>query len=223
MCPWQRFERRAKTAKSAVEAKRKMLTIFKLISANSTASSSLILSRAFAVKTDLPVKWIRPEKIASTNAVKSGDLSTFKYPEENRFLLWFDKSEELKTADEMVKRMFTLEQHRRKEYTNWDRRETTDLVRRHDYDGGSLEVRSKLELHYATTPLTILSFSRQVDVADPSNAGVLREVPEKQSREGAMQAHDRQAQEVSQTASHVRLPSLRVAYREARHPLSTLP
>lgn len=116
---------------------------FHLICVRNAASPSFILSRNYAFKTDLKTKWVRPEKIPCIKPIKSGDLSPFESPDQKRLLLNFDKSEELKTADAMVKNMFTLEQNRRHDTVETFKKETVDLVKRHDLDLGSCESRSK--------------------------------------------------------------------------------
>lgn len=115
----------------------------KLISLGSSSRSSLIISRNYAVKTDLKVKWIRPEKISCIKPERSGDLAKFEYPQQQRLLSDFDKSEELKSASELVKKLFTLEQNRRKGSVDIVIKETVDKVKRHDLDMGSLESKSK--------------------------------------------------------------------------------
>lgn len=107
------------------------------------ASQSSILSRNYAFKTDLTVKWIRPEKLPSILPEKSGDLKAFEAPDPKRYILMFDRSEELKEADELVKNMFTLEQNRKDQTVETARREACDLVKRHALDVGSIESKSR--------------------------------------------------------------------------------
>lgn len=109
----------------------------------SAVGQSIFLSRNYAFKTDLKVKWIRPEKIPSTKPEKSGDLSSFAAPDSKRLLPLFDRSEELKDADEIIVKMFTLEQNRKFNAVETARREAIDLVKRHQLDGGSIESKSK--------------------------------------------------------------------------------
>lgn len=116
---------------------------FHLISLRNTVSPASILSRNYAFKTDLKTKWVHPEKIPCIKPQKSGDLSPFESPDQKRFLLNFDKSEELKTADALVKKIFTLEQNRRYESVETFKKETVDLVKRHELDLGSYESKSK--------------------------------------------------------------------------------
>lgn len=120
-----------------------MLKSFHLISLRNTGSSALFLSRNFAFKTDLKVKWVRPEKIPCYKPEKSGDLGKFDKPDVKRFMTDFDKSEELKNADELVKNMFTLEQNRRNASVDIYKDELVNKVKRHDLDLGSIEAKSE--------------------------------------------------------------------------------
>jgi len=54
-------------------------------------------------------------------------------------MLNFEKSEELKTADELVKNMFTLENNGRRASVQLVTKQTVDLVKRHNLDLGSFE------------------------------------------------------------------------------------
>lgn len=119
---------------------------FQLIYPRNVASPALTLARAYAVKTDLKTRWIRPRRIASTLPQKSGDLVGYEPPEQQRLLYKFDQSEELKTADEIVKSMFTLDQNRRGASVQIYRNELIDKVRRHGHDLGSYEVYSKFNV-----------------------------------------------------------------------------
>lgn len=118
---------------------------FNLICVGKTVSPTFVLSRNYAFKTDLKTKWIKPAKISCIKPVKSGDLSPFESPEQKRLLLNFEKSEELKTADDIVKNMFTLEQNRRCDAVETFKKETVDLVKRHELDLGSIESKSKFK------------------------------------------------------------------------------
>lgn len=107
---------------------------FYQLSLRNTASQSLVLSRNFAFKSDLKIKWVRPEKIPCYKAEKSGDLDTYSAPDQSKFLFCYDHSQELKNADDIVKNMFTLEQNRRKESVDTVKRDLVNSVRRHNLD-----------------------------------------------------------------------------------------
>lgn len=112
---------------------------FHSICLRNTASPSFNLARNYAFKTDLKVKWIRPEKIPCIKPQKSGDLKSWVIPDQKRFMPNYEKSEELKTATEIVKNMFILENNGRRESVRTTRLETVDLVKRHVLDYGSTE------------------------------------------------------------------------------------
>ena len=120
------------------------LKTFNFKNLRNIASPSSNLVRNYAMKSDLKVKWIRPLRVPCYKPEKSGDLKAFECPDQKRFILNFEKSEELKTANELVKNMFTLEQNGRRESVEILKKETVDLVKRHDLDNGSLESKSKL-------------------------------------------------------------------------------
>lgn len=52
-----------------------------LVSQRNTWSSSLTLARNYAYKSDLKIKWVRPEKISCIDPRKSGDLEKIEYPD----------------------------------------------------------------------------------------------------------------------------------------------
>lgn len=116
---------------------------FHLICPRHVTSPAVTLARAYAIKTDLKTRWVRPEKICSTLPQKSGDLVGYEQPEQQRFLLKFDKSEELKTADDLVKSIFSLDQNRRGASVRVYKSELIEKVKRHNHDLGSYEVFSK--------------------------------------------------------------------------------
>lgn len=119
-----------------------MLKTIQLISLRTT-SPSVILSRNYVFKSDLKIKWRRPKKISCILPEKSGDLNKFENPDGKKFLLDFEKSEELKDANELVRNIFSLELNPRVDSTNVFRKETIDMVKRHDLDLGSVESKSK--------------------------------------------------------------------------------
>lgn len=56
-----------------------------------------ILSRNYAFKSDLKIKWIRPEKIPCIRPEKSGDLSPMPKFDENLPTVAFQQCKELET------------------------------------------------------------------------------------------------------------------------------
>lgn len=117
-----------------------------LISQRNTANPALSLARNYAFKSDLKIKWNRPEKISCIDPRKTGDLEKYVKPDGDRVLFNYVKSDELKQADEMIKEMFTLGQNKRSEQVLIYKSELIDRVRRHGSDYGSCEVKSKFAL-----------------------------------------------------------------------------
>ncbi|KAH1013679.1 hypothetical protein HUJ04_002642 [Dendroctonus ponderosae] len=97
--------------------------------------------RNYAFKTDLKIKWVRPEKIPCYKPQKSGDLAGIPEQDKGQYLLEFRNSKELESANEHVKRLFTLEFNPSKCTKKAYRQASTDLVRSHDFDHSSIEVR----------------------------------------------------------------------------------
>ncbi|BES93211.1 28S ribosomal protein S15 [Nesidiocoris tenuis] len=71
---------------------------------------NLSLSSVNLLKSNLPFKWVRPEKISCNHPLRSGDLRPIVKLDLTKVRpLEFQDSEELKTADDRVQRLFTLE------------------------------------------------------------------------------------------------------------------
>lgn len=68
-----------------------MITTFRSV----VRSVNLVQSRG--LKSDLHIKWIRPEKIACWDPKKSGDLAPLEPLDMSQSALEFQESEELKT------------------------------------------------------------------------------------------------------------------------------
>ncbi|XP_030746700.1 28S ribosomal protein S15, mitochondrial [Sitophilus oryzae] len=100
-----------------------------------------ITIRNYAFKSDLKIKWVRPEKIPCYKPEKSGDLSPFPKINKSEYLHEFRKSKELETADENVKRLFTLEFNSRKYSTQFYNKRAMEEVKRHEFDTGSIEIK----------------------------------------------------------------------------------
>lgn len=97
--------------------------------------------RTYAFKSDLKIKWVRPEKIPCYKPKKSGDLKPMPEIDKKQFLLEFQNSKELETADELTKKLFTLEFAPRWKMNQVYIKEMVDKVRRHPLDKGSTEAR----------------------------------------------------------------------------------
>uniref|UniRef100_A0A224XTV7 Small ribosomal subunit protein uS15m n=1 Tax=Panstrongylus lignarius TaxID=156445 RepID=A0A224XTV7_9HEMI len=93
------------------------------------------------LKSSLPIKWVRPEKIPCFKPEKSGDLKPLVEIDTSQYPLEFRDSEELKTADETVKRLFTLEYFPHNKTAEVIRATYLDQVKRHQFDNQSPEAR----------------------------------------------------------------------------------
>lgn len=59
--------------------------------------TSYLISRNYAFKSDLKIKWVRPEKILSIKPAKSGDKSPIPEIDKSQYMLEFKNSKELET------------------------------------------------------------------------------------------------------------------------------
>ncbi|PSN34888.1 28S ribosomal protein S15 [Blattella germanica] len=102
-------------------------------------SDSLLhqISRNYAFKSDLKIKWVRPPKIPCFKPEKSGDLESLSVQEQ--FAPEFLESKEFKTADDLVKRVFSLEFNPRKASMLVAKRDLKSRVKRHQIDTCSAE------------------------------------------------------------------------------------
>ncbi|KAH8393320.1 hypothetical protein KR215_004521 [Drosophila sulfurigaster] len=97
--------------------------------------------RDYAFKSDLKIKWVRPEKIASIRPEKSGDLAKLPPLNANEILPEYKDSKELQNADETVKSLFKLNNNRNHLTTRYYRDQMVREVQRHAQDFGSMEAR----------------------------------------------------------------------------------
>lgn len=100
---------------------------------------TLQLIRCYAFKTDLKIKWVHPGKVPCTKPEKSGDLEPMPAIDKSQLPLEYRNSKELATADEIVKRLFSLEFAPRSKSVQVYIDDTLNLVKRHKLDKGSLE------------------------------------------------------------------------------------
>ncbi|KAL5285674.1 MRPS15 family protein [Megaselia abdita] len=103
--------------------------------------SNLQLVRNYAFKSDLKIKWVRPEKIPCFYPEKSGDLSKLTPISGTETSLDFKDSRELNTADEDVKALFSLNYQPRFKTSDSYRDQMIRTVQRHELDLGSMEVK----------------------------------------------------------------------------------
>ncbi|XP_018578120.1 28S ribosomal protein S15, mitochondrial [Anoplophora glabripennis] len=112
-----------------------------LINENGNYTLNNVLLRTFAFKSDLKIKWVRPEKIPCHKPEKSGDLEGIPKIDKRQLILDFNNSKELKTADDNVRKLFMLEFAPRKYTNRYIIHKIVDKVRRHEFDVGSAEVK----------------------------------------------------------------------------------
>ncbi|XP_057338828.1 28S ribosomal protein S15, mitochondrial [Microplitis mediator] len=91
-------------------------------------------------KSDLKITWTRPEKVPSTDPSKSCDLGLDHKTKGTEYSRWFSQSKELQNADEIVKKLCTLDYLPMKMTEEVNREKTIALVKRHELDRGSMEV-----------------------------------------------------------------------------------
>lgn len=60
-------------------------------------TTNCLSTRGYAFKSDLKIKWVRPERILCIKPQKSGDQSAFPQLDKSQYLLEYQNSEELKT------------------------------------------------------------------------------------------------------------------------------
>ncbi|CAD7014604.1 28S ribosomal protein S15, mitochondrial [Ceratitis capitata] len=99
------------------------------------------LTRDYAFKSDLKIKWVRPEKIPCTKPEKSGDLGKLPAVNEKEFLLDYNNSKELQRADSTVQSLFQLGNNRLGDTSRYLREQMIKDVQRHPLDYGSMEVK----------------------------------------------------------------------------------
>lgn len=102
---------------------------------------NLTFARNYAIKSDLKIKWVRPEKICCTKPEKSGDLEPKSEVQPSDLLSEFRESKELQTANDVVKKLFTLEFAPRSEIVKSYKQEMVKRVQRHPLDEDSIEVK----------------------------------------------------------------------------------
>ncbi|XP_061395767.1 small ribosomal subunit protein uS15m [Musca vetustissima] len=97
--------------------------------------------RQYAFKSDLKIKWVRPEKIPSIHPEKSGDCAKLPPVNPKELMLGFDKSKELETADAAVKSLFELGNNPYFHTAKYCSEQLIKEVQRHPLDYGSMEAK----------------------------------------------------------------------------------
>ncbi|XP_053664204.1 28S ribosomal protein S15, mitochondrial [Anopheles marshallii] len=97
--------------------------------------------RTYALKSDLKIKWVRPEKIPCYKPEKSGDLQSLPKFAGTELMKDYRESKELESANEHVRNLFTLDHNRRREMVENFKESMVQKVYRHDLDYGSMEAK----------------------------------------------------------------------------------
>lgn len=103
--------------------------------------SNLTFVRNYAFKSDLKIKWVRPEKIPNFQPAKSGDLDPKDKIDEKLLQPEFQHSKELADANETVKKLFALEFAPNNKTTQLYYSNLISKVQRHPLDDASEEVK----------------------------------------------------------------------------------
>ncbi|ETN61651.1 28S ribosomal protein S15, mitochondrial precursor [Anopheles darlingi] len=99
------------------------------------------ITRSYALKSDLKIKWVRPEKIPCYKPEKSGDLQAMPKFAGTELMKDFRESKELETANEHVRNLFSIEHNRRREMVEIFKEDMVRRVYRHELDYGSMEAK----------------------------------------------------------------------------------
>ncbi|XP_018320537.1 28S ribosomal protein S15, mitochondrial [Agrilus planipennis] len=100
-----------------------------------------VIVRSYAFKSNLKIKWVRPEKIPCFKPEKSGDLDPMPEFDKSRYQLEYANCKELENADPLVKRLFSLEFASRSKITQAYKKDLVDSVKNHTFDENSIEAR----------------------------------------------------------------------------------
>uniref|UniRef100_A0A182XMZ8 Small ribosomal subunit protein uS15m n=1 Tax=Anopheles quadriannulatus TaxID=34691 RepID=A0A182XMZ8_ANOQN len=95
--------------------------------------------RTYALKSDLKIKWVRPEKIPCYKPEKSGDLQSLPTYAGTELMKDYRDSKELESANEHVRNLFTIQHNRRREMVENFKEDMVRRVYRHELDYGSIE------------------------------------------------------------------------------------
>ncbi|KRT80402.1 hypothetical protein AMK59_6636, partial [Oryctes borbonicus] len=102
---------------------------------------NITAQRSYAFKSDLKIKWVRPEKIPCYKPAKSGDLKSMPEIDLNQYQIEFRNCKGLEDADEIVQRLFKLEFGPHRKIIQSYMKDITGSVQRHPLDKGSIEPR----------------------------------------------------------------------------------
>ncbi|XP_001603645.1 28S ribosomal protein S15, mitochondrial [Nasonia vitripennis] len=97
--------------------------------------------RGYAAPKQLPITWVRPDKVPCISKEKSGDLGIDYNITPVNYIKEFEDIPELDELDDIVKKMFTIHYQRRRELVDLQKKRARELVKRHHCDEGSMETR----------------------------------------------------------------------------------
>ncbi|XP_055689135.1 28S ribosomal protein S15, mitochondrial [Lutzomyia longipalpis] len=100
-----------------------------------------LVVRHYAFKPEVPIKWVRPEKICCTRPERSGDMVGSPSVDVTLPVVEYEDCKLLETADEEVRKLFTLESFPAKKTAHYLRGNMKAEVQRHALDIGSMEAR----------------------------------------------------------------------------------
>uniref|UniRef100_A0A1B6DDL5 Small ribosomal subunit protein uS15m n=1 Tax=Clastoptera arizonana TaxID=38151 RepID=A0A1B6DDL5_9HEMI len=131
-----------------------------------------------SLKSDLKIKWIRPEPVSCLKPEKSGDLKPREQIDPKSPLLELKTSDELQKSNELVKRIFSLEFNPRRYGVKFSLENSIDSVKRHKLD------RSSPESQIAGLTATIRQLQEHVEIhrMDVRNKVILKELIDKRRR-----------------------------------------
>lgn len=148
-----------------------MNTIYRFACQGNVSLIKRFIPSTRTFKSDLKIKWVRPEKIPCIDPRKSGDVEPVMYPNSKKLPLEFKDSDIVSkyililntycisnnifylyiyiyicfqySVEESVLDMFSIGKSRRRLTCELTRENMKDRVRRHKYDESSRETRSK--------------------------------------------------------------------------------
>ncbi|XP_063700599.1 small ribosomal subunit protein uS15m [Culicoides brevitarsis] len=99
------------------------------------------VTRGYALKSDLKIKWVRPAKVSCIDPRKSGDCAPLPVIDPKQFMFHYQKSKELQEADDRVKDLFRIGNTPRRKAMQIYEEQMIGSVNRHALDFGSVEAK----------------------------------------------------------------------------------
>lgn len=136
------------------------------------------VSRNAMTVQDYKIKWVRPPQIPITDPKKSGDLGLDIPVKATDIKVYYEKSKELEDANDIVKKMFTLEFQPRRAFRDFHREQVLMLVKRHVCDRGSTEIK----IAAITSEIDYIRKCREIDPRNKKTKVFLKELIEKRAK-----------------------------------------